>query len=47
MKIIMSTALDDTKTVVECFKKGATSYIVKPVNKDKIFREVQKLGLSA
>lgn len=46
VRVIMITALDDPKTVVEAFHKGgATSYIVKPVEKMKLLDEIRVLGL--
>lgn len=46
VKIIMVTALDDAKTVFASFyQDGATAYLVKPVNKQKIARELRSLGL--
>jgi two-component system chemotaxis response regulator CheY len=36
VKIFMLTASDDAQTVMESYCKGCTSYIVKPVNKNKI-----------
>ena len=40
-KVIMTTALDDSSTIMEAFQKGCEAYIVKPVNaeifKKKIF----------
>jgi len=45
-KVIMITVLDDPKTVVEALHKGgATSYIVKPVNKGKLLDELRSLKL--
>ena len=45
-KVIMVTALGDPKTVVEAFYKGgATSYIVKPIDHDKLLEEMRKVGL--
>ena len=45
-KIIMITVLDDPKTVVESLHKGgATSYIVKPINKSKLLDELRSLRL--
>ena len=45
-KVIMTTALDDPRTVVQAYYKGgATSYIVKPVSKQKLMRELRILGL--
>lgn len=46
VKIIMVTALDDPKTVFDSFyQDGATAYLVKPVSKQKIARELRSLGL--
>ncbi|MCP4693586.1 MAG: response regulator, partial [Desulfobacterales bacterium] len=37
VKVIMVTALDDPKSVVEAYYRGgATSYIVKPIEKDRL-----------
>ncbi|QGY40727.1 response regulator [Pseudodesulfovibrio cashew] len=45
-KVIMTTALDDPQTVIKTFYDGeASAYIVKPVVKDKLYEELQKLGL--
>lgn len=46
VKIIMTTALGDQKNIVEAFfKGGAASYIVKPVEKEKLYTELKKLGV--
>ncbi len=46
VKIIMTTALDDPKTVFDSFyQDGATAYLVKPISKQKLFRELRALGL--
>lgn len=45
VKIVMTTALDDPKTVMTAFYKGgADSYLVKPISKAKIIAELQKIG---
>lgn len=45
VKVLMTTALDDPKTVIRSFHDGeASGYIVKPVRKDKLFEELKKLG---
>lgn len=45
-KVIMTTALDDPKTVIKSFHDGgASGYIVKPVDKEKLFKELEKLEL--
>lgn len=46
VKVIMTTALDDPKTVIKAFYDGeATSYIVKPISRQKLVTELRKLGL--
>lgn len=46
VKVIMTTALEDQKNVIEAFYRGgAASYIVKPIEKQKLIDEVRKLGL--
>lgn len=46
VKVIMTTALGDPKTVVDSFyKSGATSYLVKPVEKEKLMAEMRELKL--
>lgn len=45
-KVIMITALDDPKNVVEAYYKGgATSYIPKPIDRQLIIHLVKNLGL--
>ncbi len=47
VKVLMISALDDPKTVVQAFYQGgATSYIVKPIEKKKLIDEVRSLGLT-
>ncbi|MHC1702020.1 MAG: response regulator [Humidesulfovibrio sp.] len=48
VKVLMTTALDDAKTVIRSFHDGeAAGYIVKPVRKEKLFDELKKLGFVA
>ncbi len=45
-KVIMTTALDDPKTVIRSFHDGgASAYLVKPVDKNKLYAELAKLRL--
>lgn len=46
VKVIMVTALGDSKNVLEAFKDGCEAYIVKPIIKEKLYGEIEKLGLS-
>lgn len=46
VKVIMTTALDDPKTVFTSFYKGgATSYLVKPTSKQRLLQELRTFGL--
>lgn len=46
VKVIMTTALGDPKNVVDAFYRGgATSYLVKPVTKQKLMKEIRSHGL--
>ena len=45
-RVIMISALDDPKTVVDAFYRGgATAYIVKPIQKKKLIEEIRSFGL--
>lgn len=47
VKVIMTTALDDPRNVVESFYKGgATSYITKPIDKKKLLDEIRGFGFT-
>jgi len=46
VKVIMTTALDDPQTVLKSFYDGeASGYIVKPVSRDQLYKELEKLEL--
>jgi two-component system chemotaxis response regulator CheY len=46
-KVIMTTALEDPKNVVEAYYQGgADSYLVKPIEQEKLFSLIRELGLS-
>lgn len=46
VKVIMITALGDPKNVFEAYYKGgATSYIVKPVDRAKLLEEIRSFNL--
>lgn len=45
-KVVMTTALDDPKNVVEAYYKGgATSYIPKPIDRQLFIHLLRNLGL--
>ncbi|MCP4146537.1 MAG: response regulator [bacterium] len=44
--IVMTTALNDPKTVIKAlYKCGASSYLVKPIERDQLEKELKKHGL--
>ncbi|MBN2714618.1 MAG: response regulator [Deltaproteobacteria bacterium] len=44
-KVIMVTALGDKKNVLDAFKEEADGYLVKPIEKSKLIRQLEKLDL--
>lgn len=47
-KIIMVTALNDAKNIMGALMKGSCdAYLVKPVDRDKLFAEIKRMGLVA
>lgn len=45
VKVIMTTALGDSKNVIAAFREGCEAYVVKPVKKEKLYEEMEKLGI--
>lgn len=45
VKIIMTTALNDSKNILEAFKSQCEAYIPKPISKQKLLEEMRALGL--
>ncbi len=45
VKVIMTTALGDSRNVMSAFNEGCEAYIVKPVEKQKLLKEIEGLGL--
>lgn len=46
VKVLMTTAVDDPHTVIEAFYEcDATSYLIKPVNRSKLVKELRQLKL--
>ena len=46
VKVIMTTALDDPKNVVESLHRGgASAYLAKPIDRTKLLNEIRDLGL--
>ena len=45
VKVVMTTALDDSSNIFSSFREGCEAYVVKPVVKEKLMAEIEKLGL--
>jgi two-component system chemotaxis response regulator CheY len=45
VNVIMTTAKDRSRDMIEAFDEGCASYIVKPVDQEKLVAEMQKLDL--
>jgi two-component system chemotaxis response regulator CheY len=44
-KIIMTTSVDKPKDVMQAFRKGCEAYIVKPLQKEELFKQLEYLDL--
>ncbi len=44
-KVIMTTALSDSQNVIGAFKEDCDAYMVKPVERAKLLRQLRKLML--
>lgn len=47
VKIVMTTALDDSKNILDAFRAQCEGYLVKPIERDKLVAELEKLGFLA
>jgi two-component system chemotaxis response regulator CheY len=45
VKIIMATAMDDSKNVLGAFRSQCDAYVLKPVDKDELLKAVKSFGL--
>ena len=45
VKIIMTTALDDRMDIIESFNEGCEGYIIKPVKRDHLIKDLEQLEL--
>lgn len=45
VKIIMTTALDDNRNILDAFKTGCEGYLVKPIDEDNLLELLKKLEL--
>ena len=44
-KVIMTTVMDDPKSIMGAFKNQCEAYILKPIEKSKLMEQLGKLGL--
>jgi two-component system chemotaxis response regulator CheY len=44
-KILMTTALSDTETIVASFQSGCEAYITKPIERAHLLEELGRLGI--
>ena len=44
-KVIMTTAMDDKRTILQSFSGGCESFLIKPIEKTALINELKKLGL--
>lgn len=47
VKVIMTTALGDVRTVMSAYKQGATAYVTKPIDSQKLLETIRTLGIEA
>jgi two-component system, chemotaxis family, chemotaxis protein CheY len=47
VKIVMITALGDSRSIMEAFRSQCEGYIVKPIRKEKVIAVLRMLGLAA
>lgn len=46
VRVIMTTALEDPRNVVDAYYQGeADAYLVKPIEKDRLFETMRSMGL--
>jgi len=46
-KVIMTTALNDGKNIMQAFKSQCEGYLIKPIDRQKLLDQLQELGLAA
>lgn len=44
-KVIMVTALRDAESVIQAFRSQCEAYLPKPISKERLYREIESLGL--
>lgn len=46
-KIIMTTALNDRKNILEAFRSQCEAYLIKPIDKEKLLEHIRNFGMIA
>lgn len=46
VKVIMTTALDDRRTILDAFRNQCEAYLVKPVTRQLLVDNLKKMGLA-
>jgi len=46
VKVVMTTALGDVRSVMGAYKEGATAYVTKPIVPERMFETLRNLGIS-
>ncbi len=46
VKVIMTTALNDPKNIMEAFRSQCEGYLTKPVTEERLFEELNNLGIA-
>ena len=44
-RVVMTSALNDSKNVLECFREGADCYLTKPIKPSKVKQILEDLGI--
>ena len=44
-KVVMTTALDDYKNIMDAFREQCEAYLVKPIEKGKLIEQLKAMGL--
>lgn len=46
-KVIMTTALDDARNIIEAFRSQCEAYLTKPIDRDRVINQLVSLDLIA
>lgn len=44
-KVVMTTALGDVRSVMGAYREGATAYVTKPIDPERMFETLRNLGI--